>query len=224
MIPIKYLLKMGSYEVEIQDVNVKVCLIDNADVLDVKIAEFKASIEDYDCVAVGVDVKDHVDHNESRTFIDLFILTSESCSLIIQICRLGGIPDSLLKFLSDESICFVFKGADNRNSMNPRIFDYSTLKLKLNSTAVDVRELAVRVLKKPNLSRCGLVDLAREVGIKGEASSALSSPSSSSYSSSAAKDAPNWESVVFSSEQIKSAIQDAYTCYRIGYKLLDMLI
>ncbi|KAK2640300.1 hypothetical protein Ddye_028095 [Dipteronia dyeriana] len=72
------------------------------------------------------------------------------------------------------------------------------------ASVVELSELAVRVLKKYSLSTCGLAELASEVGFVG--TNALD----------------NWKSIVFSIEEIKFAIHDAYTVYRVGDKLIRM--
>ncbi|KAK3199684.1 hypothetical protein Dsin_023099 [Dipteronia sinensis] len=76
------------------------------------------------------------------------------------------------------------------------------------TSVVELNELAARVLKKPDLSTYGLAELASEVGIDVKP---------------AGTKAPNWKSIVFSNEEIKFAILDAYTIYCIGDKLLGMV-
>ncbi|KAL5850880.1 hypothetical protein ACOSQ4_008893 [Xanthoceras sorbifolium] len=96
------------------------------------------------------------------------------------------LPDSVSDFLADETF------------VRDYVYDYWI------DSLVELSELAVRVLKKPNLSTCGLADLAREVGIDAEASSSSSTGSSSAPGSS---NAPNWETIVFTDQQINDAIQ-----------------
>ncbi|KAL5850878.1 hypothetical protein ACOSQ4_008891 [Xanthoceras sorbifolium] len=198
MIPVKYLSKMGKYVVEIQGDEVEASVTDNEKVVDVKIAELKASIQGHDRLVVGVDVKYRIDQSLFRT-PSLLILSWKNRCLIVQICRLNMLPDSVSDFLADETICFVHKGADE------------------NLKRDDVNHHWM-VLKKPNLSTCGLADLAREVGIDAEASSSSTGSSSAPGSS----NAYNWKSIAFTDQQIKDAIQDAYTTYLVGDKLLEM--
>ncbi|KAL5783732.1 hypothetical protein ACOSP7_008761 [Xanthoceras sorbifolium] len=208
MIPIKYLSKMGKYVVEIRGVKVEASMIDNKKVVDVKIAELKASLQGHDRLVVGVDVKYRIDQSLFRT-PSLLILSWKNRCLIIQICRLNKLPDSLSDFLADETICFVLKGADE-NLKRDDVNDHWMCRDLLSSIdpIVELGELAVRVLKKPNLSTCGLADLAREVGVN------ASAPRSYAH---------NWKSIVFTAQQIKDAIQDAYTTYLVGDKLLEMV-
>ncbi|KAL5853814.1 hypothetical protein ACOSQ3_008932 [Xanthoceras sorbifolium] len=197
MIPIKYLSKMGKYVVKIQGDEVEASVIDNKKVVDVKIAELKASLQGHDRLVVGVDVKYRIDQSLFRT-PSLLILSWKNRCLIIQICRLNKLPDSLSDFLADENL--------KRDDVN----DHWMCRDLLSSIdpIVELGELAVRVLKKPNLSTCGLADLAREVGVN------ASAPRSYAH---------NWKSIVFTDQQIKDAILDAYTTYLVGDKLLEMV-
>ena len=204
MIPLKFLLKMGTYEVKIQGVNVKASVIDNACALDVKIAEFKASLRGRDRAVVGVDVRITNVWMYGRIPVVLILFT-ENCCLIIQLCRFNRNPVSLSNFLKDTNICFVIEKAENLTV--GRVWFHKNLNSCLTSV-VELSELAARVLKKPNLSTFGLVELASEIGIEVKL---------------AGTKAPNWKSIVFSNEEIKFAILDACTIYRIGYKLLGMV-
>ena len=76
-------------------------------------------------------------------------------------------------------------------------------------TGVELGHLAARILKKPNLDGCVLVELASEVGVYYE------EPKSVSFS--------DWGARVFSHEQVKYAIHDAYASYLIGNNLLNLL-
>ncbi|KAL5786660.1 hypothetical protein ACOSQ2_009052 [Xanthoceras sorbifolium] len=218
MIPIKYLSKMGKYVVEIRGVKVEASVIDNKKVVDVKIAELKASLQGHDRLVVGVDVKYRIDQSLFRT-PSLLILSWKNRCLIIQICRLNMLPDSVSDFLADETICFVLNGAD-KNLKRDDVNDHWMCRGLLSSieSIVELGELAVRVLKKPNLSTCGLAGLAKEVGVN--AADASSKGSSAAAGSS---NAPNWKSIAFTDQQIKDAIQDAYTTYLVGDKLLEMV-
>ncbi|KAK2640303.1 hypothetical protein Ddye_028098 [Dipteronia dyeriana] len=73
------------------------------------------------------------------------------------------------------------------------------------ASVVELSELAVMVLKKYSLSTCGLAELASEVGVDG--TNALD----------------NWKSIVFSIEEVKFAIHDAYTFYCVGDELIRMI-
>jgi hypothetical protein len=78
-------------------------------------------------------------------------------------------------------------------------------------TGVELGHLAARVLKKPNLDDgCDLVELASEVGLfYGEPKSV------DTFS--------DWTARVFTHEQVKHAIYDAYASYRIADSLLGLL-
>ncbi|KAL5850876.1 hypothetical protein ACOSQ4_008889 [Xanthoceras sorbifolium] len=217
MIPVKYLSKMGKYVVEIQGVKVEASVIDNEEVVDVKIAELKASLQGHDRLVVGVDVKYRIDRSGLRS-PDLLILSWKNRCLIVQICRLNQIPESVYHFLADKSICFVLKRHENHKLNNVEDhWMYRHLSSSIDSI-VELGELAVRVLKNPNLSTCGLADLAREVGVN-----AADASSRGSSAAAGSTNAPNWKSIAFTDQQIKDAIQDAYTTYLVGDKLLEMI-
>ena len=76
-------------------------------------------------------------------------------------------------------------------------------------TGVELGHLAARVLKKPNLDGCGLVELASEVGVYYE------EPKSVTFS--------DWDARVFSHEHVEYAIHDAYASYLIANNLLSLL-
>jgi hypothetical protein len=76
------------------------------------------------------------------------------------------------------------------------------------NTVVELGYFAAKILKKPNIKKYGLAMLASEVGMD------IKEP---------IHECPNWTVEVFSQEQIKYAVHNAYTCYVIGKKLLDML-
>ena len=78
-------------------------------------------------------------------------------------------------------------------------------------TGVELGHLAARVLKKPSLDGCGLVELASEVGVYYE----LEEPKSVTFS--------DWGARVFSHEQVKYAMHDAYASYLIANNLLNLL-
>lgn len=67
-------------------------------------------------------------------------------------------------------------------------------------------------MKKPNLYGCALKDLPKEIGFNVEI------PRTSGNDV-----GPEWNARVFSHEQIKFAIQDVYTSYLVGDKILSMV-
>ncbi|KAK3199749.1 hypothetical protein Dsin_023164 [Dipteronia sinensis] len=197
MIPLHILSKFGNYEVEIGGVNVKVSVIDHAALIDDKIHELTSLLQRN---VVGVDVKFHVEHR--RGVAKLLILCVENRCLVIQLAQLSNqYPDSLKKFLSNETICFV-----SFNVSNMYIKDLPCL------NGVEVGELAARVLKNPKLLRCvKLEDLVSKVGVSSETAAELLEPT------------PKWNARVYSEKEIINASHKAYTCYVIGSKMLDTL-
>ncbi|KAL5786674.1 hypothetical protein ACOSQ2_009066 [Xanthoceras sorbifolium] len=95
--------------------------------------------------------------------------------------------------------------------------------------AATVAEYSIlMVLKKPNLSKCGLQELDNEV--RNTASAAASSNSCPQPDSKASvlatgtgSSCPNWNAMAFSDEEMKYAIHDTYKCYVLGDKLLGII-
>ena len=56
-IPVSFLSRIGTYEVEIQGAKVKVSVVDNSTVIDAKIEEFKSSLRTLQRRVVGLDIK-----------------------------------------------------------------------------------------------------------------------------------------------------------------------
>ncbi|KAK4852376.1 hypothetical protein QYF36_023484 [Acer negundo] len=162
----------------------------------------QALLRGQDRTVVGVVV--HISNIFSYVTIPevLFLYTENSC-LIIHLCSLKGIPHCLSDFLNDRSICFVIEKAQNLRVGFFSFFMPKILSSRMASV-VELNELAVRELKKPILSTCGLDELASEVGIEVKPFKAS-----------------KWKSTVFTNKEneIKYAIEDADTIYRIGYKL-----
>ncbi|KAK0602568.1 hypothetical protein LWI29_035686 [Acer saccharum] len=103
MIPVKYLLKIGVYEVEFQGAKVKASVVDDEAVLDAKINQLWTSVRNQKCPVVGVDFK--------------------------------------------------------LDTVNERLF---SLTISIDGI-VEACELVRKVLKKPNLCKCGLAELVKEV-------------------------------------------------------------
>ncbi len=76
------------------------------------------------------------------------------------------------------------------------------------NTVVELGYFAAKILKKPNIKKYDLAKLATEVGMD------IKEPIC---------ECPNWDVEVFSQEQIKYGVHNAYNCYVIGKKLLDVL-
>ncbi|KAK2639171.1 hypothetical protein Ddye_026966 [Dipteronia dyeriana] len=235
MIPTKYLLKMGIYEVECQGTKVKAILVDHEAFLDAKIVEFKTSLQNQGCPVVGIDFK----VNSCDKKVELVILCGQNHCLLIKVPKIHSFPLSLQGVLADRNLCFVGTGIPDKlpgltlGSENwvsvagqPRSFYMNAI--------VEVCDLAAKVLKKPKLCKCGLAELDTEVRINSTVASTASSWSPSPVTDSKVmeekaslpemiKCIPDWKAVVFSDEDIKYAIYDACTCCFIGYKMLELL-
>ena len=190
------------YEIEIQGgVYVKASVVDRAVLVDAHIAELRSSFEK-SLVApiVAFDIKCMPNYNGAM----LLILCVGTRCLVIQLYYLDSFPDSIKKFLSDKNVCFMGIGVKDKVKKIlqwPQMFGCKT--------GVELGHLAARVLKKPNLDECGLVELASEVGVYYE------EPKSVTFS--------DWDARVFSNEQVKYAIHDAYASNLIANNLLSLL-
>nr|POF00845.1 hypothetical protein CFP56_73040 [Quercus suber] len=146
---------------------------------------------------------------------------------MIQLPDSENISDTLGQFLSNETICFLGTGMSNivselgsfyfyPHGRNHRVgtvlngnlvFTEVTESVNLK-TGVEVGFLAAKILKKPNVENYGLAELADEVGMD------MEEPIS---------ECPDWNAKVFSDEDVKYAVHNAYTSCVIGNKLYDML-
>ena len=211
-IPPSLLSKMCMSNTEIHGSKVNVSVVDDSAVVADKLQEIVNTGHGSNPSArlvVGFDVK-YIQATGSQTGqAKLLILCYQTCfltrCLIIQLCHLDRIPDVLIKLLADKTICFLGIGMNN-------IVTVAVAYLKNYSaqctTGVEVGHLAARILKKPNIENYGLAKLACEVGMN------IKEPIGES---------PNWNARVFSEEQIKYAMHNAYTSFLIGKKLFEML-
>ncbi|KAK2640267.1 hypothetical protein Ddye_028062 [Dipteronia dyeriana] len=226
MIPAKFLSKIGIHELEIEGVKVKaIHVTDNTSVIDQRIDQLKASLNEQRPV-VGIYVMVTVNQKQqSQTSNDLLIIYGGNCCLVIRLSNLVKFPSSIYNLLADKNICFVGFGIYSKvgslDLLNPKSSPYAVEYLSLDNVA-EVGQLAARVLKKPNLSKCGLEELDKEIRqtvTDSEANVATSLPGTGAGPAAC----PNWKAMVFSDEEIKYAIHDAYTSCVIGDKLLGNL-
>ena len=191
--PLSFLLDIGTFGIEIHDEKVKLSVADNSAVVLAKINELKCSLKRLEIHRhlVGIDFK-------SNQRGKVLLLCVENHCLIIQLCRLDCVPKTLKRFLADETICFVGTGMSNI----VQVLQYDDIHC---GAGIDVGYLAARIWKEPNIERYGLVELAGEVGMN------IKEPIG---------ECPDWNDSVFSDEQMKYAVHNAYTSYVIGNKLL----
>ncbi|KAK2640269.1 hypothetical protein Ddye_028064 [Dipteronia dyeriana] len=232
MIPAKFLSKIGFHELEIEGVKVKVCHVtDNTSVIDQRIDQLKASLNKQRPV-VGIDVKVTVSQKpqfrtsnnvtffsptpQSQTSNDLLIIYGGNCCLVIKLANLDNFPSSILNLLADKNICFVGFGINSKvGSSDLELPNRPTQHLSLSNVA-EVGQLAARVLKKPNLSKCGLEELDKEIrqtvtDSKANVSTSLPrtrvravAGAGAGAGAAAAAACPNWKAMVFSDEEINS--------------------
>ena len=213
-IPVSLLSKMGNYEIEIHGAKVEVSVVENPAVdVAAKIEELRSSLRTLQNRVVGLDIK-FVETKRSSSIDKFLLLCVGTRCLIIQVLDLEYFPETLREFLSDETICFLGTGMSNivqeLDSRQSRVFlsnRFETISVKCK-TGVEVGFLAAKILKKPNIEMYGFAELAGEIGM------AIKQPIC---------ECPDWNAKVFSHEEIKYAIHNAYTSYVIGDGLLGML-
>lgn len=206
MIPTQFASKMGIYKLEIKDVQFKVSVMDDSDVIDKKISELSGMLLKMRRV-VGFDVK----FNSQTRIAEMLILSAANLCLAIQLCQLSRIPESLTNFLADRTICFVGIGVDKKTASIHGKTGYP-----VNCyTGIDLGHLAARVLKEPKLiGPTGIAELAKEVGID---------HNSLSNKEIEAVTPPNWNAYVFTDKQVLYAVEEARGCYIVADKLLSSL-
>ncbi|KAM3704609.1 hypothetical protein ACB098_03G018000 [Castanea mollissima] len=210
IIPLSFLSKMGLYDIEIHGANVKVSLVENLALVDAKIDEFRSSLQTSERQVVGLDIKFVKTGGNSNKGKFLLLCVGSHC-LMIQLPDSKVVTYTLRQFLSDESICFLGTGMSEKvTELGCLCFsDYEEGTQRVNcNTGVEVGYLAAKILKKPNVEQYGLAELAGEVGMD------IKEPVS---------ECPDWNAKVFSHEDVKYALHNAYTSYVIGNKALDML-
>ena len=115
---------------------------------------------------MGVDIKSStVDQQQQSQNSELLILFGGNCCLVIKLDNnlMINCPSSILNLLADNNICV----SGSSNSMKPSRSNvsgsiYVSRSIYL-SGGVEVGQLFARVLKNPNLSKCGLEELDKEV-------------------------------------------------------------
>ncbi len=193
--------KICTYEFEIHGVKVRAKLVDNSSVVVAKIDVLKFLLKHSKNRVVGIDVK-YIQAIGQLIGVKLVLCVGHVC-LVIQLFHLDYVPDVLKLFLADETICFLGTGMSNI----VRALEYDLYGINI-TTSVEVVYFAAKILKKPNIEMCGLVELASEVGMD------IKEP---------IIERPDWNAIGLSQGQIKYAVHNAYTSYVIGNKLLGML-
>ncbi|KAL4636616.1 hypothetical protein ACB092_03G022100 [Castanea dentata] len=228
-IPLSFLSKMGVYDIEIGGANVKVSVVDNPALLGAKMDELRSSLQTSERQVVGLDVK-FVKPDVGNPMIrpplhdkgKFLLLCVGSHCLMIQLPNSETIiSDTLGQFLSDETICFLGIGMSKIVSELGRLYYYPQHGQNLTGSAfaqagqsvnfktgVEVGFLAAKILKKPNVENHGLAELAGEIGMD------IKEP---------IRECPDWNAKVFTNDEVKYAVHNAYTSYVIGNKLLDTL-
>jgi len=174
LIPLSLLSKMGAYDIEIHGANVKVSVVDNRALVDAKVNELKSSLQTSQRHVVGLDIKfalRNVDDEELFPAEDyslegkiLLLCVGTDC-LMIQLPASMEVTDTLRQFLSDETICFLGTQMQEKvEELGRHYFSKHTQRVDCK-TGVEVGYLAAKILKKGNVVKYGLSELAGEVGM-----------------------------------------------------------
>ena len=239
---------MGMYDIEIEGANVKVSIVDSPDLVGTKMDDLRSSLlsrknkikkifitnfrkaflknkkRKSERQVVGLDIK-FVKTDGNLNKGKFLLLCVGSHCLMIQLPDSENISHTLGRFLSDETICFLGTGMSNKASelgsyyFYPNGKQYTHVRRISNGityrveprvsvnfkTGVEVGFLAAKILKKPNVENYGLAELAGEVGMDRKEPIG---------------DCPDWNAKVFSHEEVKYAVHNAYTSYVLGISSL----
>lgn len=215
-IPSESLAKMGGYSTKFEGVEVKVKVVDIgcASLIETHINEMLSALKTRPVKVVGVDLKclTHCDGIFTSKRVSLALCDGTNCLIIHLSSEVYSssndhkdlqAPEELMKFLQDSSICFV------GSTWRPSVL------APASSWGVEVGALAALVLKKPSLNGSSLGVVSQEVGIKYEGSSTRGGDETVKVDS--------IDPVVLTGKQVKLAVTDAYTNYKVGHKLLTLL-
>ena len=175
-----------------QTANVKVSLVENLALVDAKIDEFRSSLQTSERQVVGLDIKFVKTYGNLNKGKFLLLCVGSHC-LMIQLPDSNAVTNTLRKFLSDESICFLGTGMSVKVTelgclyLNECAEDEAMPRVSCK-TGVEVGYLAAKILKKPNVEQYGLAELVGEVGMD------IKEPDS---------ECPDWNAKVFSHEDVK---------------------
>uniref|UniRef100_A0A2N9HDZ8 Uncharacterized protein n=1 Tax=Fagus sylvatica TaxID=28930 RepID=A0A2N9HDZ8_FAGSY len=175
--------------------------------------EFKSSLRTLQRRVVGVDIKFGKTASERYSTAKILLLCAGTRCLIIQLLNSLLFSETLVKFLSDETICFLGTGMSRivgeLNQRNGQFTKGSSCYTYVEcKTGVGVGYLAAKILKKAYIEKKRLAELAGEVGMD------IKQPIG---------ECPDWNVTVFSDEEIKYAMHNSYTSYVIGNKLFGMI-
>ncbi|GMH14325.1 hypothetical protein Nepgr_016166 [Nepenthes gracilis] len=157
-------------------------------------------------VIVGVDL--HASKNRwsncSTNSLLVICINDVNC-LIVQLKYVDKIPENLKKFLSDRRICFVGVGVDWKLSRGV-LPSLGPLVCKMT----ELSHLAARIRREPSYCNSNLKALAAAYEVPYEPPALWGCCGGRRI---------NYEARVFSKEEVKALVHDAYVCYKIGQKL-----
>ncbi|GMH28065.1 hypothetical protein Nepgr_029908 [Nepenthes gracilis] len=207
MIPISILSKIDKYDIKIADkYPVRVDVLDSAELISSRTVNDLIPKLQKESPVVALDSH----WMEWPPTNSLLVLCIDGYCLVVQLKHVDEIPDNLRRFLADEKICFVGVDVDRKLFRGMP----STLSPLVCKTAVELSLLAARIRKKPSLLNGDIEALAAEVGISYEAVA----------SGSRRDPRVNYEAKVFSRDEVKALVLDAFFCYHIGRRLVEELL
>ncbi|KAK9676799.1 hypothetical protein RND81_11G101900 [Saponaria officinalis] len=204
MVPSRVLYQMGNYDILINGVKVEVKVADTVEAVNQAIGQFHSLYR-----VLGLDYQKVVSVDPKSSY-DLLVLCGGDngfCLVINLHFMQNCIPDSLRQVLRDGDNCIVHS--------SPLPAAYNNLLKDYNAAikSIDAGEFAARVLNKPNFKGSNLSQIAREVGVSYEDLKGLSKGTGEIR-------VEQEYLRVLTAEQVKKAVIQAYTCYKIGVKLL----
>ncbi|GMH14328.1 hypothetical protein Nepgr_016169 [Nepenthes gracilis] len=215
MIPMAILSKMGKYGIEFEhegvSVKVEVEVLDSAELISSWIIDrLKRRLQEEEPIIVGLDL--HASKNRwgncSANSLLVICINDVNC-LIVQLKYVDKIPENLKKFLSDGRICFVGVSVDWKLSRGV-LPSLGPLVCKMT----ELSHLAARIRKKPSYCNSNLKALAAAYEVPYEPPALWGCCGGRRI---------NYEARVFSKEEVKALVRDAYVCYKIGQKSVEAL-
>lgn len=191
--------------------DVKLSVEDHGVMVDSCVAELRqlfSHLEESSVVpVVAIDIK-YLPRKLGPIYYDaaLLILCVRTRCLIVQLTHTSPLPESITELLRDENVFFV--GTGDQNGFETLLEWTGMHGCK---TVVDLGKMVTRFLHNPDIETAGLFQLARKlINLR------LEETESGTFS--------DWGARVFSYEQVKLAIQNAYAVYQIATFLFKVFV
>ncbi|GMH12048.1 hypothetical protein Nepgr_013889 [Nepenthes gracilis] len=211
MIPKPILSKIGKYNIKIGSQSVKVEVLDSAELISSWIIDhLKPKLQGEEPVIVGLDLhaSKNIWGNYSANSLLVICINDANC-LVVQWKYVDKKPEILKKFLGDRKNCFVGVGLERKLSRGvPPSPDL------LLCQKAELSHLMARFHKKPSYCNSDLKALAAVYKMPYEPPALGGCYGCGRI---------NYEARVFSKEEVKVLVHDAYVCYKIGQELVEKL-